>query len=89
MADFLRTYTELARILSAPNNPLTQDEYQRLTRYIALARGGGPFTPEQVRDYQAIIRKLEEEKPLNRDIWPLVALGALLLGMYLLGKREQ
>ena len=89
MAEIVQNFVELAEVPSAPNNPLSPNEYARLVSYIQLARTGGPFTPDQVRDYQALVAQLEEERPRDNNVWALVGLGALLLGMYLLGKRDE
>ena len=88
MSDILINYTDLSRIGSIPNNPISPEEHQRLNFYIDLAKRGGPFTPEQVIDYRAIVAKLEAEKPQDSDVWQLVGLGALLLGLYMLGKKD-
>ena len=81
-------FTEMARIGPVSTNPISYDEQQRLNGYIELARAGGPFTPDQVRDYRVLVAKLEEENPNDRQVGGLLALGALLLGLYILGKED-
>jgi hypothetical protein len=84
----LSTYTTLAQIPPIPNNPISPQEHQRLNNYIEMARQGQWFTPAQVEDYQAIVRKIQEERPNDRNLLALLGLGALLLGLFLLGKQE-
>lgn len=84
----LASYTDLAKVYIIPNNPISPEEHARLNSYIERARQGGFFSAEDVLDYQAIVRKLEEEKPKDRAVWSLVALGAFLVGLFLLGQEE-
>lgn len=88
LSGILQNFIAIGGVLAIPTNPLTPEEHQRLSDYLQLAKAGGPFTPDQVRDYRVIVAKLEEEKPKDPDVWGWVALGALLLGIYLLGKEE-
>ena len=88
MSAILQNYTILSQLGPIPDNPISPDEHKRLNNYIELARRGGPFTPEQVTDYRSIVAKLEAERPQDTEVWKLVALGALLLGLYILGKKD-
>ena len=88
LAGILQNFISIGGVLAIPTNPITPEEHERLAYYLDLARAGGPFTPDQVRDYRAIVAILEEEKPQDPDVWGWVALGALLLGIYLLGKQQ-
>tara|TARA_B100000378_G_scaffold213288_1_gene176345 strand:- start:113 stop:631 length:519 start_codon:yes stop_codon:yes gene_type:complete len=83
----IQNFVSIGGVLNVPTNPLTPYEYERLTAYLELAQAGGPFTPEQVREYRAIVAKMEAEKPKDPEVWGWVALGALLLGIYLMGKE--
>ena len=87
-AGIIQSFVSLDEAPAVPNNPLTSDDLQRINHYIDLARAGGPFTPEQVRDYRTLVDILEQEKPDDPDVWRWVALGALLLGMYLPSKDQ-
>jgi hypothetical protein len=68
-------------------NPLTPEEAQRLNSYINKANRGDFFTSTDVEDYNALVKKVERERPNDSDIWPLVALGAFLLGLFLASKK--
>ena len=83
----IQNFVSIGGVLNVPTNPLTPYEYERLTAYLELAQAGGPFTPEHVREYRAIVAKMEAEKPKDPEVWDWVALGALLLGIYLMGKE--
>lgn len=88
-AALLRSYFELAQIPPIPNNPILPEEYSRLKHYLELARQGGPFTPEQVRDYQAIVKKLQQEKPNEPSTWHLGLLWVLCYqGCFWLGSKR-
>ena len=89
MGEILGLYAQLGHLPSAPPNPLSPYEQIKLDQYIALARAGGPFTVEQVHDYKALVDKLEEEAPNDPNVWPLVALAAFLIGLYLYGKSQE
>lgn len=84
-------YSKMATARSSPfmeqelraENPLTREEALRLNSYINKARQGDFFTSEEVEDYNALVRKLEQDRPNDPGVWPLIALGAFLLGLYL------
>lgn len=88
MADMISVYAEMAHFGPIPTNPISPEEDIRLRNYLARARQGSIFTPEEVRDYRAIVGKLQDDHPQDRNIWPLIALGALLLGMFLGGREN-
>ena len=89
MSKLISTYTEMAHVGPIPTNPISPDERRRLQMYLDRARQGGTFTPQEVGDYQDIVRRLQEDHPQDRNVWPLIGLGALLLGLFLLGKKEE
>ena len=68
-------------------NPLSREQVDRLNGYIRKAQQGGMFTVEEVEEYNKLVRVLEEEKPDDPNIWPLLALAAFLLGLYLVNKK--
>ena len=85
----IRTFAEMGNLPPSPTNPLLHEEQQRLDSYVALARSGGPFTPDQVEDFKGIIEKLQEEHPDDPSTWgPLAALAALLVGLYLIRRSK-
>ena len=87
-AEIMRHYTAMAKLPGAPANPLHDEDQARLDRYVSMARAAEPFTPQQVEDYRRITEKLREEHPSDETLWPLLGLGALLVGLYLLGKNR-
>ena len=68
----------LARTL----NPFTPAEAQRFRELMDKARNGEFFSWEEVEAYDGLINKVQAEHPDDPRIWPLVALGAFLLGLY-------
>ena len=73
----------LAEVLpTASTNPLTADETERLNFLLKLAHEGGPFTNEEVHEYQELIQvvKLDEPKD-DKYVWALIGLGASLVGI--------
>jgi len=89
MASLLEKFTELSKVGPIPNNPISLEERQRLNHYVLKAQRGQPFTIQEVNDYREIVAKLEEEKPDDRSVWALAALGAFLVGLYLLSRRDE
>lgn len=77
----------VARFIT-PENPLGREESERLRLYIAKAERGEPFSPEEVEDYQGLMTKLEREHQGDPGLWPLIALGAFLFGLYLGSRRS-
>lgn len=94
--EILTSYTNMAAAKFSPfidrelcgENPLTHEETQRLSLYINKARRGEFFTPAEVEDYNALVRKLEQDRPNDPGVWPLVALGAFLLGLFLASQKK-
>ncbi|MBI4285945.1 MAG: hypothetical protein HY670_08645 [Chloroflexi bacterium] len=83
----LKDFAQIGRIGEIHPNPLSLEEVTRLNGYIRRAQQGGLFTREEVEEYNSLVRKLEQEKPNNPDVWPLLALAALLSGLYLVNKK--
>ena len=70
------------------DNPLSYDEAQRLNYYISKVRSGDFFTTEEVEDYNALIGQVQQDKPNDPGLWPLAALGAFLLGIFLASSKK-
>ena len=70
-------------------NPLAREEAVRLQGYLDKARRGEFFTPNQVEDYNRLVRRMEQDRPDDPGVWPLVALGAFLLGLFLASKSKE
>ncbi len=68
---------------SQKGNPLSQEEVNRLRGYMDKMGQGIWLTREELDDYNRLVRKLEQERPNDPGIWPLIALGAFLFGLYL------
>ena len=77
----------LVDYLARSMNPLTSIEAERFRALVGQARQGQFFTYEEAIEYDQLIRKIQAERPNDSSIWPLVALGAFLLGLYL-GRRQ-
>lgn len=69
-------------------NPLTIEETQRLNNYLGKARQGQFFGSEEVEDYNALVLRVQQDKPNDPDVWPLIALGAFLLGLFLASQKK-
>ena len=83
----LARYSEMAQIPEVGGNPLVAEEQTRLNGYLAKARRGDFFSPSEVEDYNSLVLKLQEEKKNDPDVWPLVALGAFLSGLFSASKK--
>lgn len=68
-------------------NPVTQEELGRLNHYLAKARGGEFFSTDEVLDYNSLVSELEKHKKGDPSVWPFVALGALLAGLFGVSKN--
>lgn len=84
----LANFAEMSRIVEMHPNPLSEEELRRLNEYIRKAKRGELFTPAEVEDYNRLVSVLEKERSDDPNVWPLVALGAFLLGLFL-GTRKQ
>jgi len=63
-------------------NPISQDELERLKRYVARTQQGQQLTKEEARDFYNISKKLESEDAYKTDVGAilLVGLAAFILG---------
>jgi hypothetical protein len=86
--NILKDFTTIGHIREVSPNPLSRNETDTLNTYIRKARQGGVFTRLEVEEYNELVRKLEEERPDDPNIWPLVALAAFLLGLYLISREK-
>ena len=74
--------------LARSMNPFTAHEAQRFKGLVNKARRGEFFTYPEVQEYDSLIRKVQADHPDDPGIWPLVALGSFLLGLYRGRQRE-
>ena len=92
----IQHYTQLASpnlnlalsIAREKENPLTPEEANRLEYYVEKANNGYPFIQEEIDDYSYLVEEARKELSKETNPWPLVALGAFLLGL-ILGSREK
>jgi hypothetical protein len=63
------------------NNPLTPDEANRLQYYINKANEGQSFLYDEIDDYSQLVEKAKQELSKESNPWPLIALGAFLIGL--------
>lgn len=69
-------------------NPLTAEELARLEGYYARLRRGEMVSPTEADDYNRLVAVLQKDHPSDPGIWPLVALGAFLLGL-MMGRTDR
>lgn len=69
-------------------NPLSDDDARRLNNYVDKARRGEFFTSEEVEDYNTLIGQVQQDRPNDPGLWPLAALGAFLLGVFLASQKK-
>lgn len=97
--DYRRTSQELTAMLShatdpyveritARANPLSPSEAQRFRELVAKARRGDFFSQAEAWEYNDLLRLVREDRGDDPGIWPLVALGAFLAGLYLGSRRD-
>lgn len=86
-SNILKDFTVIGHVGEVSPNPLDREEVDTLNRYIRKARQGGVFTRPEVEEYNELVRRLEDERPDDPNIWPLISLAAFLLGLYLANRR--
>jgi hypothetical protein len=64
-------------------NPISQDELERLKKYVARTQQGELLTKEEARDFYNISKKIESEDAYKTDVGAilLVGLAAFILGL--------
>jgi len=88
-SDLRDLWIKSAGIPTEATEGLTLEEKERLNFYLRKAHQGQRFSPEEVEDYRRLVEKLERAKKGSPEVWPLVALGAFLFGLYLGSKRKE
>ena len=79
---------ELDRLARKDNNPLTPEEANHLQEYIDKANKGLPFSYDEINDYYKLVEEAKKDQPKDINPWPLIALGAFLLGLWLGSKKQ-
>lgn len=87
-SSILGNYTKALNIQEISPNPISPEELARLNKYIRKAQNGESFSAAEVEDYNALVKELNKEKGDDPNIWPLVALGAFLLGLFLASRGK-
>lgn len=97
LAQLIQHFTQLA----APNlnftlltarknkNPLTPEEADSLEHYINMANQGFPFSSPDINEYSKLVEKAKIEQEKEANPWPLIALGAFLLGLFLASQAKK
>ena len=87
MSTLIKSYAEIARVPETSGTPLTEEERARLDNYLAKVHRGDLFLSNEVTDYNNLVAELERQKKDDPSVWPLVALGAFLAGLFLASKK--
>lgn len=87
--NILGSYTKALDVQEISPNPLSPEELDRLNYYIRKAKNGDFFSAEEVEDYNALVSQLNKERGDDPNVWPLVALGAFLLGLFLASQSKK
>lgn len=69
------------------HNPLNAEEISRLEKYYRRLQAGHLLDYDEVQDYNSMVAVLQKERPSDPGIWPLLALGAFLVGL-MIGRGE-
>ena len=85
----LGSYTKALNVQEISPNPLSPEELDRLNSYIRKAKSGDFFSADEVEDYNALVQELNKERGDDPNVWPLVALGAFLLGLFLASQSQR
>ncbi len=70
-------------------NPLTPEEADRLENFINKANQGHYFSPSDIGAYSELVEKAKREQQTEANPWPLIALGAFLLGLLLASQAKK
>lgn len=65
------------------SNPLTPQEINRLNHYLAKARQGSHFLPQEAEDFRDLSIRARSMQPENPNWWPLATLAAFIFGLWL------
>ena len=84
----LGSYTRALDVKEISPNPLSQDQLDRLNSYIRKAQNGEFFSSAEVEDYSAMVADLNRERGDDPSVWPLVALGAFLSGLFVASRSK-
>ena len=84
----MKSYAEMARVPETVGTPLMQEEVTRLDNYLAKAHRGEFFSTDEVLDYNNLVAELERQKKGDPSVWPLIALGAFLVGLFLASQKK-
>ena len=88
-SNILGSYTKALNIQEISPNPISPEELARLNSYIRKAQSGDFFSAVEVEDYNTLVSELNKERGDDPNVWPLVALGAFLLGLFLASQSKK
>jgi len=97
LAELIKHYTQLAlpnltlavTLARKNRNPLTPEEANRLQYFIDKANRGDSFSIFEINEYQQVVEKARREQGEGTNPWPLIALGAFLLGLFLASQMKK
>lgn len=97
LAEMIKYYTQLAlpnltlalTLARKNRNPLTPEEANRLQYFINKANRGDSFSISEINEYQQVVDKARREQREEINPWPLIALGAFLLGLFLASQMKK
>lgn len=87
LSNILKSYVEIAGVPETMGKP-TKEERVKINYYLGKVHRGDILSPHEVIDYNNLVAKLAKEKKDDPSVWPLVALGAFLLGLLSASKKQ-
>ncbi len=87
-SDILKSYGEMAQVPTKVGTPLTAEEINRFNSYLDKVHKGEGFLVDEVEDYNYLVEQLKTAKKNDPSVWPFVALGAFLLGLFVASKSK-
>ncbi len=96
LADMIKHFTQIASpnltvalsVARKNHNPLTPEEANRLEYFVGRANEAHPFSLDEIREYQQVVEKAKSEPGAAANPWPLIALAAFLLGLWLGAQKD-
>lgn len=85
-AEITGAFSQALHMQPISPNPLDPDELARLNRLIGKATHSQYLPENEITEFTTLVDKLRIERGNDPSIWPLIAFGALILGI-LLGSK--
>lgn len=83
MTTITQEQMKLQQVEPFKQNPLTDEEVQKLNSVINKAKHAKHLTADEVQEFVEIVEKMQDEMPDERIVWTLSNIAAFLGGMYL------